>query len=44
MAAAKIIAKLPLLIPRAMAGDPYAIAMLALAGIVAGGEYLKHKN
>ena len=44
MAFTKLIVKLPDLIPRALAGDPTAIAMLALAGIAAGSEYLKHKN
>ena len=44
MAVAKILARLPILIPRALAGDPSAIALLALAGIVAGSEYLKHRD
>ena len=34
-AALKIAPKLPVLIPRALAGDPTAIALLAVAGISA---------
>lgn len=37
----KIIAKAPVLIPRALAGDPFAIAMLAAAGITIGYKAVK---
>ena len=40
----KIAAKLPVLIPRALAGDPTAIALLAAAGISAAAYYIKENS
>lgn len=37
----KIISKTPILIPRAMEGDSYAIALLAAAGIEIGYKAVK---
>ena len=40
----KIIGRLPILIPRARAGDPSAIAMLAAAGIMTVSIAMKDKK
>lgn len=40
----KIIARLPELLPRALAGDPAAIGLLALLGISMAGKALKDKK
>ena len=40
----KIIARAPELIPRAMAGDPFAIAMLAAAGVFVIANAIKENK
>ena len=40
----KIASKLPVLIPRALAGDPSAIALLAAAAISAAAYYIKENR
>ena len=41
MSCGMIAAKLQKFIPRALAGDPTAIAILATAGIIVAGKYIK---